>query len=156
MKIQLIAVGKTTDRATTQLIERYVSRIGHYCPFEYVELPDARRRTADVDVVKRLEGETILSKITNADRLVLLDERGQQYTSRQFAATIENAMVTLPRNLVYVIGGPFGFSQAVYDRSDAMLSLSKMTFPHELIRPFFVEQIYRAFTIIRGEKYHHD
>lgn len=156
MKIQLFVVGKTTDRATVQLIDRYVSRIGHYCSFEYVELPDARRRTTDVDVVKRLEGETILSKITNADRLVLLDERGRQYTSREFAATIENAMVTLPRNLVYVIGGPFGFSQAVYDRADAMLSLSKMTFPHELIRPFIVEQIYRAFTIMRGEKYHHD
>jgi 23S rRNA (pseudouridine1915-N3)-methyltransferase len=108
------------------------------------------------DKQKELEGEKILASTERNDFVVLLDERGRELTSREFATFIDKKAVTLPRNLVFVIGGPYGFSKSVYDRADSKLSLSKMTFPHELVRLFFVEQLYRACTINRGEPYHHD
>lgn len=157
MKIILLAVGKTTDRGLADLIAKYVKRIGFYAPFELRELPDIKTtRAMTADKQKELEGEKILGMVRPGDRLVLLDERGKLMTSREFAEDIDRNMVNLQRDLIFVIGGPYGFSRDVYARANAMLSLSRMTFSHEMVRLFFVEQIYRAFTILRGEPYHHD
>lgn len=157
MKISVITIGKTADSNIGAAIERYKDRISHYIPFEYKQLPDIRRtRGMSEHRQKQLEGEMVMSRIAPGDRVVLLDERGKEVTSRQFAATINDALINLPGNLVYVIGGPYGFSKAMYDRANSMLALSRMTFPHEMARLFFIEQIYRACTILRGEPYHHD
>lgn len=147
MKIKLIVVGVTRDAAVRGLTAMYAMRIPHYIPFEIVTVSD---------VVRRGRSESILDKVEPGDFLMLLDERGREMTSRELATFIENKSVTLSKNLVFAIGGPYGFDRDTYDRADAMLALSRMTFPHELIRPFVVEQIYRAMTIIRGENYHHD
>jgi 23S rRNA (pseudouridine1915-N3)-methyltransferase len=157
MKIQLICVGKTREEAIERAIQKYAVRIPYYLPFELVVVPDIKTTKAMTeDKQKELEGEKILASTERNDFVVLLDERGRELTSREFATFIDKKAVTLPRNLVFVIGGPYGFSKAVYDRADSKLSLSKMTFPHELVRLFFVEQLYRACTINRGEPYHHD
>ena len=157
MKFQLLCIGKTQYAPFKESIERYTSRIVRYAPFELKELPDIRNtKSLTEQQQKEAEGELMLAALTNADFLILLDERGKEYTSRQFAKLISDKMVTLPARLVFAIGGPYGFSQKVYDRANGMMSLSKMTFPHELVRLFFVEQLYRAFTILRGEPYHHD
>ncbi len=157
MKIQLICVGKTREEAIERAIQKYAARIPYYLPFELVVVPDIKTTKAMTeDKQKELEGEKILASTERNDFVVLLDERGRELTSREFATFIDKKAVTLPRNLVFVIGGPYGFSKAVYDRADSKLSLSKMTFPHELVRLFFVEQLYRACTINRGEPYHHD
>lgn len=157
MKIIIVTIGRTQDKMMSAAIDHYCSRIGHYVPFEYVELPDVRGcRTGDTARQKELEGQAILARVGAGDRLVLLDERGREHTSRQFADQILQSMNTLQRNLVFAIGGPYGFSQAVYDRAQGMLALSRMTLTHEMARLFFTEQVYRAMTIIRGEPYHHD
>lgn len=158
MKIKFITIGSVREKAIASAIETYSSRIGHYWPFELTDLPDVRlpRGVADAARQKDLEGERFLARIDAADFLVLFDERGREMTSRQFADFISRKAVELPRNLVFLIGGPYGFSPAVYARANALLSLSKMTFPHELVRLFAVEQLYRAGTISRGEPYHHD
>ncbi|MDE6157064.1 MAG: 23S rRNA (pseudouridine(1915)-N(3))-methyltransferase RlmH [Muribaculaceae bacterium] len=157
MKIKLLCMGAVRDEAIGAAISLYAKRIPFYWPFSMVCLPDVKTpKTAGATRQKELEGERFLAEIAPGDWVVLLDERGKQYTSRRFAEMIARKAVELPRNLVFVVGGPYGFSKAVYDRADAMLSLSDMTFPHELVRLFFVEQIYRAGTIIRGEPYHHD
>ncbi|MDE5662093.1 MAG: 23S rRNA (pseudouridine(1915)-N(3))-methyltransferase RlmH [Muribaculaceae bacterium] len=135
----------------------YAKRIPHYWPFSLECLPDVKvSKNAGTDRQKELEGERFLAEITPGDYVMLLDERGSEFTSRRFSEFICRKAVELPRSLIFVVGGPYGFSKAVYDRADGMLSLSKMTFPHELVRLFFVEQIYRAGTISRGEPYHHD
>jgi 23S rRNA (pseudouridine1915-N3)-methyltransferase len=103
-----------------------------------------------------MEGEMFMSAIQQGDWVTLLDERGKEFTSRDFASYIDKKMITIPKNLIFIIGGPYGFSKAMYDRANEKLSLSKMTFSHEMIRLFFVEQIYRAMTILKGEPYHHD
>lgn len=157
MKILLLAVGKTSTDYIKTGINVYNSRIPHYIPFEIKELTDVKPgKTQDTERQKELEGSMILKEVSNSDFLCLLDERGKEYTSRQFADFINNKMITLPARLVFVIGGPYGFSQEVYDRANGKISFSKMTFSHEMIRLFFVEQIYRAMTILRGEPYHHD
>jgi 23S rRNA (pseudouridine1915-N3)-methyltransferase len=157
MKIQLICVGKTREEAIERAIQKYAARIPYYLPFELLVVPDIKTTKAMAeDKQKELEGEKILASTERNDFVVLLDERGRELTSREFATFIDKKAVTLPRNLVFVIGGPYGFSKSVYDRADSKLSLSKMTFPHELVRLFFVEQLYRACTINRGEPYHHD
>ena len=147
MKIKLITIGSVREKAIASAIETYSSRIGHYWPFELTDLPDVRLPRGV---------ERFLARIDAADFLVLFDERGREMTSRQFADFISRKAVELQRNLVFLIGGPYGFSHAVYARANALLSLSKMTFPHELVRLFAVEQLYRAGTISRGEPYHHD
>lgn len=147
MKIRIIVAGETRDKAVRDLTAIYAARMPHYIPFEIVTVPDAARRG---------KTDSMLDRVEPGDFLVLLDERGREMTSREFARFIENKSVTLSRNLVFAIGGPYGFDNDTYERADAMLALSRMTFPHELIRPFFVEQLYRAMTIIRGENYHHD
>jgi 23S rRNA (pseudouridine1915-N3)-methyltransferase len=157
MKIILLAIGKTVDKQLAAAIERYVDRISHYAPFEFKILPDVKNvRGGNPDRQKELEGAQFLSQIQPGDHVVLLDERGKELTSRQFSENVEKYMLTLQRNLIFVIGGAYGFSPDVYARADSKLSLSRMTFSHEMVRLFFTEQIYRAFTIIRGEPYHHD
>lgn len=157
MKIIFMVVGKTSTEYIRTGIKVYESRIPHYIPFEIKEITDVRPgKTQDTERQKELEGAAILKEINGADHLCLLDERGKEFTSREFAGFINSKMINLPARLVFVVGGPYGFSRAVYDRADSKLSFSKMTFPHEMIRLFFVEQVYRAMTILRGEPYHHD
>ncbi len=157
MKIVLICVGVMREAPLRELLDRYASRIPFYMPFEIVVIPDVKAaKNAGPDVQKTREGEAILSRVSPGDFVVLMDERGREMTSREFAAFIDRKASTLSRNLVFVIGGPYGFSRAVYDRADTMASLSKMTFTHEMARVLTVEQIYRAQTILRGEPYHHD
>lgn len=157
MKISLITIGKTTDRNIADLIDRYSSRISHYIDFEIIALPDLRATRGLTESQQKVkEGATLLGTLKSSDRVVLLDERGEEFTSRSFAAKIQKRMTAADKRLVFVVGGPYGFSDDVYARADEMMSLSKMTFPHELVRLFFVEQVYRAMTILRGEPYHHD
>lgn len=145
------------DAEVAKTIDRYARRIPHYWPFSIVELADVKMgKLVDPRKQKELEGEKILAETAPGDFLMLLDERGREYTSRELSALLERKAIELPKNLILAVGGPYGFSKAVYDRSDAMLSLSKMTFPHELARLFIVEQLYRAGTITKGEPYHHD
>lgn len=157
MKIRLITVGATSDRMMREAIEGYSRRVSHYIPFEIKNLPDVKAGKSTSEArQKELEGVQILSQIGRSDRMVLLDERGKEKTSREFAAEIEQQMVMLQSNLVFVVGGPYGFSPDVYSRANAMMSLTRMTMTHEMVRLLFVEQLYRAMTIIRGEPYHHD
>lgn len=165
MKISLIQVGKTADKNLDVLINDYVKRIGHYLSFEIKTIPALKlSQNISVEQQKTSEGELILAAIdgkangkkTNASAfVVLLDERGEQLRSIEFAKFIQQKQ-SASRDIVFVIGGPFGFSKEVYDRADSMLSLSKMTFSHQMIRLLFTEQIYRALTILHGEKYHHE
>ncbi len=157
MKIVLLVVGKTATDYLTEGIERYIKRISHYVPFELKVLPDVKLpKNADSTKQKQIEGESFLKEFSPNDHVVLLDERGREYTSREFSSYIDKKMVTLPGKLFFVVGGPYGFSSEMYSRANDKISLSKMTFSHEMVRLFFVEQIYRAMTILRGEPYHHD
>ncbi|MCD8386741.1 MAG: 23S rRNA (pseudouridine(1915)-N(3))-methyltransferase RlmH [Bacteroidales bacterium] len=157
MKIALICIGRTQQGPLRECIDRYCARIPHYIPFQIIELPDVKTtKTLTEQKQKEMEGAALLAALQPGDWLTLLDERGREYTSREFAKLLSDKMNVLPGRLVMAIGGPYGFSQKVYDRADAMHSLSKMTFPHEMVRLFITEQIYRAMTILRGEPYHHD
>ncbi|MBQ7042277.1 MAG: 23S rRNA (pseudouridine(1915)-N(3))-methyltransferase RlmH [Muribaculaceae bacterium] len=157
MKITLLAIGKTNAKYLQEGIEQYTKRLSHYIPFELKILPDVKTTKAlTTDKQKEMEGEMFMSAIQQGDWVTLLDERGKEFTSRDFASYIDKKMITIPKNLIFIIGGPYGFSKAMYDRANEKLSLSKMTFSHEMIRLFFVEQIYRAMTILKGEPYHHD
>lgn len=156
MKIQLVIIGKTDRIQLQTLIDDYSKRIGFYIPFETVLIPDLKnRKSLPERLQKKMEGDLILKKISPADHVVLLDEKGRHYTSEEFSDFFRMKMNAGLRNLVFVIGGPYGFSEEVYKRADEKLSLSKMTFSHQMIRLFFVEQVYRAFTILRNESYHH-
>lgn len=157
MKITLLVIGKTTTASIAAGIADYAARINRYIPFEIVTLPDARASKSMTEAKqKEAEGKLILGSLKPGDRLALLDERGVEMTSRQFSEMLERRAQTVGKRLVFAVGGPYGFSEEVYARADEKLSLSKMTFPHELVRLFFVEQLYRAQTISRGEPYHHD
>lgn len=157
MKITFLTVGKNTDRKIEELIGRYTSRLTHYVKFDIKALPDIKAsKGLSVDKQKQLEGASILGCFAASDYVILLDERGDQLTSRGFAELLEQHLVRGTRDLYFVVGGPFGFSQDVYNRADRLMSLSRMTLTHEMVRLFFVEQVYRAFTIIKGESYHHD
>ena len=157
MKVQLIAIGKMNDAPLVQAVEKYMKRLVHYIPFQFITIPDVKTTRAMTEQrQKDTEGHSILSAIDSRDYVVLLDERGKEFTSREFAAYVDKKTLSLPGNLVFVIGGPYGFSQEVYDRANDKISLSRMTFSHEMVRLFFVEQLYRAMTILRGEPYHHD
>lgn len=157
MKIKLVSVGKPRRNEIASLTEEYFKRIPHYIPFESVVIPDVKagRNTTEADIKKR-EGELILAQTGAGDRLVLMDERGHEFTSRQLAAWIERHSISVPGSLIIVIGGPYGFSEAVYARADEKISLSRLTLTHEMARLFTAEQLYRAMTILRGEPYHHD
>ena len=157
MKIVLISVGTIREAPLRELADRFAGRIPHYMPFDACIIPDvAASRNSSADQRKIKEGEAILGKIAPGDFVVLFDERGRELTSREFAELIEKKSIVLPRNLILVIGGPYGFSDAVFARADMKLSLSRMTFTHEMARVIALEQIYRAMTILRGEPYHHD
>lgn len=157
MKIEVIAIGRTQSKYLVEGIENYVDRIGHYVPFSLTVLPDLKStKSLSEDQQKQREGQMMLDFFQTSDAVILLDERGKELTSRAFAAFIDRKMVSGLKRLVFVIGGPYGFSQEVYQRADGKISLSRMTFSHEMVRLFFVEQVYRAMTILRGEPYHHD
>ncbi len=157
MKIILMAVGRMQNEPLRELTAEFVRRAGRYMPLEHVEIADVRStRSLDATRQKQLEGERILAALQPGDRLVLLDERGKEMTSRELSVSIERAAVSGLKRLVYLIGGPYGFSEEVYGRADAKLSMSRMTFTHEMARLFLAEQIYRDMTILRGEPYHHD
>jgi len=157
MKLVLMCTGRTRDNAIADATARYAARIPHYMPFELRCLPDVKTsRGTTEERQKDEEGRRMLAAVSSDDYVVLLDERGRQFTSREFSAFVERKSLEIHRNLVFIIGGPYGFSREVYDRADMQLSLSAMTFPHELVRLFFVEQLYRAMSIMRGEPYHHD
>lgn len=157
MKIELMAVGRVASRYLQEGIDMYTSSIGHYMPFFVTLIPDVKTtKGLTQEKQKEMEGRAILSQLQAGDVLVLLDERGKEMTSREFATYIDRKSVTVARRLVFLIGGPYGFSPEVYERANEKISLSRMTFSHEMVRLFFVEQIYRAMTILRGEPYHHD
>lgn len=154
MKTELWVVGKTGDRYLQEGIDRYCQRLAHYLPFQMVVVPDVRGGHRPPEQVKALEGEAVLKKLTGDDRLILLDERGLQFDSAAFARYLEQQLQLPCRRLVFLTGGAWGFPDAVYQRANAQLSLSTMTFSHQMIRLFFLEQLYRAMTILRNEPYH--
>lgn len=157
MKITLLTVGKTDKEWVREGLDIYVSRLKHYIPFSVVEIPELKNVSALTrDQIKTREGELILKNIRPTDDVILLDERGKEYSSTELAKIIQDKLSYGNRDIVYVIGGAYGFSDQVYKRADSKLSLSRMTFSHQMVRAIFAEQIYRAFTIMRGEPYHHE
>ncbi|MBQ7222218.1 MAG: 23S rRNA (pseudouridine(1915)-N(3))-methyltransferase RlmH [Bacteroidales bacterium] len=157
MVVKLVFVGKTVEKYLKEGIALYSDRIGHYCKFSILEIPELKNaKSLSREQIKEKEGEMILKAIAPSDRLILLDERGKSYSSIEWAAELEQKLAQNSKATVFVIGGSYGFSQNVYDRADQLLSLSKMTFSHQLVRVIFLEQLYRAFTIIKGEPYHHE
>lgn len=157
MKIKLLAIGKTDHKHLIQLIEEYQNRLKHYIKFEMDIIPDIKnvKNLSEIQQ-KEKEGELILSKLQSTDQLVLLDEKGTHFTSIQFSQYLQKKMNTGIKQLVLVIGGPYGFSDTVYQKATGKIALSKMTFSHQMIRLFIVEQLYRGFTILKNEPYHHE
>lgn len=156
MTIKLLAIGKTDDKELKSLIEGYAKRLSFYINFQLDIIPDLKNaKNLSESQQKQKEGELILEKINNTDVLILLDENGKQYDSVTFSEYLQKHMNSGIKQLVFVIGGPYGFSEDVYNKSNGKLSLSKMTFSHQMIRLFFIEQLYRGFTILKNEPYHH-
>ena len=156
MNIKLLAIGKTDNKALQSLIDDYTKRLSFYVRFEMVELPDIKNvKSLSESQQKDTEGELILSKLTPTDQLILLDENGKNFSSVGFSQELQKKMNSGVKTLVFVIGGPYGFSDAVYSKAQGNISLSAMTFSHQMVRLFFIEQVYRAFTILKGEPYHH-
>lgn len=150
-------VGKTTDRNLSTLIDEYVNRLKFYLKLEVIVIPELKNtKKLTYEQQKELEGELILSKIENTDDVILLDEHGKQFTSTEFADFISGKLNSVNKCMIFVVGGPYGFSKKIYQRADGQISLSKMTFSHQMIRLLFAEQLYRAMTIIKGEPYHHE
>lgn len=157
MKITFLTVGKTDIKWVADGLDTYASRLKHYIPFSVVEIPELKGVSAlSREQIKEREGELILRSVKPSDYVTLLDERGQEYRSIEFARMLEEKMSRTGKDLVFVVGGAYGFSEAVYARADHKISLSRMTFSHQLVRTVFAEQLYRAFTIMRGEPYHHE
>ncbi|GHT13370.1 ribosomal RNA large subunit methyltransferase H [Bacteroidia bacterium] len=157
MKVQLLLVGKTTQDFVQKGVAEFCSRLTHYLPFEVEVIPDFKNtKNLTFDRIKEKEGEMILKFIQPGDFVVLLDEHGQEFTSLKFAGYIEKKTHTVSKRLVFVIGGPYGFSNKVYEAAQEKIALSKMTFSHQLVRLIFVEQLYRAMTILGNEPYHHE
>lgn len=157
MKIVLMTVGKTTNANLRPLIEEYTARVNHFIPFEIIEIPDLKTtRKLTPQLQKQAEGEAILARLQPSDHLVLLDERGKEPTSREFAEALARKEHTVAHRLVFLVGGPYGFSPDIYSRGNEKMSLSRMTFPHEMVRLFFAEQLYRAYSILHNLPYHHD
>ena len=156
MTIKLICIGKTDDKSLELLITQYIKRLSFYTRFEIEIIPDLKKtKNLSEAEQKQKEGDIILSKISTSDVLVLLDENGQQYSSENFADYLQKHMNSGIKNLIFIIGGPYGFSDEIYQRANGKVSLSKMTFSHQMIRLFFIEQLYRAHTILKNEPYHH-
>ena len=156
MKITFLTVGKTEDAYLKEGIEKYVKRLKHYTKLFIIEIDELKNTKAlTQEQQKAKEAELILKKITPTDHVILLDEKGMELTSQQFAAYIDKKAISSVTNLVFIVGGPYGFDASVYARANDKLSLSAMTFSHQMVRLFFTEQLYRAYTIIKGEPYHH-
>jgi 23S rRNA (pseudouridine1915-N3)-methyltransferase len=157
MKITLLSIGKTEDAYIKDGIDKYLKRLKHYTKLEMVELPELKNTKAlTQDQQKTKEAELLLKKIAPTDFVILLDEKGAELTSSQFAGYLDKKAISSTNSLVFVIGGPYGFEASVYQRANDKLSLSRMTFSHQMVRLFFAEQLYRAYTIIKGEPYHHE
>jgi len=157
MKVSLLLVGKTVNKHFVDLIDEYAGRVKHYIGFEIITIPELKNtKNLSADQQKQQEGELILKQLQPGDCVVLLDEHGKEYRSIEFSKYMENKMNVVSKRLVFIIGGPYGFSPDVYAKAHEKISLSKMTFSHQMIRLIFVEQLYRAMTIMRGEPYHHE
>lgn len=156
MDIKLIVVGKTSSNYIIDGLNEYLKRLKRYIDFDLEVVPDLKNNKSKTESAQKLEeGTLILQKIKESDFVVLLDERGKQFSSIEFSEFLQKKMLSGTKRLLFIVGGPYGFSEAVYVRANSLLSLSKMTFNHEMVRLFFVEQIYRAMTILRNEPYHH-
>ncbi|MCL4483765.1 MAG: 23S rRNA (pseudouridine(1915)-N(3))-methyltransferase RlmH [Bacteroidetes bacterium] len=156
MRITLLLIGATDKKYLNEGIEEYQKRLNHYLPFEIRVIADIKNnRHLSADQQKEREGKLLLDQVTSGDELILLDVEGTELSSPGLANWIEKKMLSGTRNLIFVVGGPYGFHESVYKRADSKISLSKLTFPHQLVRLLFVEQLYRAMTIIKGEPYHH-
>ena len=156
MNIRLIAIGKTDNKQLQALIDEYKTRLSFYIKFDLEVIPDIKNvKNLSESQQKEKEGELILSKITATDQLILLDENGKTFSSVGFSEELQKKMNSGIKTLVFVIGGPYGFSESVYAKTNAKISLSPMTFSHQMVRLFFIEQLYRGFTILRNEPYHH-
>ena len=156
MKITLITVGKTDSKSLQLLQDEYCKRLKHYISFKIIVIPDIKNsKNLSEEQQKKLEGEEILKRISTSEGLVLLDEKGKSFSSMRFSSFLQKKMNSGLKNLVFVIGGPYGFSDELYNRSAEKISLSAMTFSHQMVRLFFIEQLYRGFTILRNEPYHH-
>jgi len=157
MKITLIQVGKTAQSYLVDGVNEYQNRLKHYCTFEVITINPSKivQSTGNKETIKKMDSSLILGKINPGDFVVLLDDKGKEYDSIQFAEFIQNHQIKSSKNLVFIIGGAFGFTDELYQKSNMKLSLSKLTFSHQMVRLFFTEQLYRAYTIIKGESYHH-
>lgn len=157
MKVSLILVGKTVNKHFVELIDDYASRVKHYIGFDIIVIPELKNtKNLTSDQQKQQEGDLILRQVQPGDHVVLLDERSKEFRSVEFSKYMEQKMHTVSKRLVFIIGGPYGFSPEVYAKANEKISLSKMTFSHQMIRLIFVEQLYRAMSIMRGEPYHHE
>lgn len=157
MNIKLLAIGKTDDKNLQALLDEYIKRLTFYVKFDLEVIPDVKNaKNMSIDQQKEKEGNLLLAKIGSGDWVLLLDEKGKKYTSLQFADFLQKRMNSGIKNLIFVIGGPYGFSPEVYARANGKISLSDMTFSHQMVRLFFVEQLYRGYTILRNEPYHHE
>ena len=156
VNILLLCIGKTDSKEISTLILQYEKRLSHYIRFERLELPDVKRRNLSEEQQKSAEAELLLKRIQPQDHLVLLDEKGKEMRSVEWASSLEKQMVQGVKRQVFIVGGPYGFDPRIYARANNTMSLSRMTFSHQMVRLFFVEQLYRAFTIIRKEPYHHE
>lgn len=157
MKITLLTIGKTEDKYLSEGIEIYLKRLKHYVPFRIQEIPELKNtKSLSREQQKAKEAELIFKNINSTDHVILLDENGQELSSKQFSVFLNKKMVGGQQHLVFIVGGPYGFSEDVYQRSNEKISLSRMTFSHQMIRLFFTEQLYRAYTILKGEPYHHE
>ncbi|MBN8623752.1 MAG: 23S rRNA (pseudouridine(1915)-N(3))-methyltransferase RlmH [Flavobacteriales bacterium] len=157
MRINLICIGKTDDKEISGLIKYYQNRLPKHWNFEITEIPDVKNaKNLSPELLKKEEGKLFLNLTENSDHIILLDEKGKQFTSREFAAKIDNWMNSSIKKVSFFIGGAYGFSEEIYQRANEKISLSKMTFTHQMIRLFFVEQIYRADQILQGKPYHND
>lgn len=156
MKVEAWAIGKTSETYLETGMGIFEKRLGNYLPFTWVVLPNAKVKTTDGERLKQEEGKTVLARLSPGDFLVLLDERGKQFTSVELARWMEQQLASSHRRLIFLIGGAFGFSSEVYARANAQLSLSRLTFSHQMARLFLLEQLYRAMTILKNEPYHND
>lgn len=157
MKITFLVVGKTGDPYIIEGISKYLNRLKHYIKFELIEVPELKNtKSLREDQQKAKEAELIVKALSPSDHIILLDEKGAEFTSSQFAQFINKKMVGSIHNLVFIVGGPYGFDESIYKMANGKISLSKMTFSHQMVRLFFAEQVYRAFTILKGEPYHHE
>ena len=157
MTIKLLTVGKTDVKWVKEGLELYASRLSHYVPFSIVEIPELKKAASlSQQQIKEKEGELILKQLGPADILILLDEHGREMRSLEFADYLQKQLGGAAKNLVFTVGGAYGFSDSVYEKARGKISLSKMTFSHQMVRTIFAEQLYRAFTILKGEPYHHE